>query len=91
MTEHGRAPVPPAGSLSLPEVICQSVLMTPFKLHDLPMTEEDAAYCTRLARKLTGDEAQWLLSSFLRFFSGGRAQAPGAAPGRAPLGGKPPR
>ena len=67
MTNRRGVPAPPPGSLSLPEVIRQSTLMTPFKVYDLPMTDEDRAYCTSLARKLTGDESQWLLWSFLRF------------------------
>ena len=83
MTDRYPAPAPPPGSLSLPEVIYQSALMTPFKLHGLLMTEEDTAYCTSLARKLTGDEAHWLLQSFLRFFTRGSAQAPSPPAGPA--------
>jgi hypothetical protein len=78
------APPPPSGSLSLAQVIYQSALMTPFKLHDLEMTEEDMAYCASLARKLTGEEANWLLRSFQRFFIWGRVDLLGSSSGPAP-------
>ena len=47
------APAPPPGSLNPPELIRQSTIMTPFKVYEVRMTEQDRTYCTSLARKLT--------------------------------------
>lgn len=69
-------PPPPVGLPPGPQLaamlVAESGLMTPFLLHDLPLTAEDRTAIRSLAGRVTQDEGRWLISTFLAFFQHGR-------------------
>ena len=65
-------PPPPAGAPSARELISESALITPFRLHAMPLTRTDAAVCRALAGKLSDAEVHWIMLIMLEFFRHGQ-------------------
>lgn len=65
-------PPPPADAPSARELISESALVTPFRLHGMPMTRVDATTCRTLAAKLNEGEVRWVMLIMLEFFRHGQ-------------------
>jgi hypothetical protein len=68
----GIVPPPPPDAPSARELIAESALITPFRLHSMPMTRTDTATCRALAAKLSEAEVHWIMLIMLEFFRHGQ-------------------